>query len=484
MEAAGVATVVARVNVAGRVDLQAERVAAAFGKALKLVCDRVVSPDVLAFSSDGRAIVFPERRGDGHRRRAAVAAVEPAVGSPGETVGNRMRVLNAEALQVDNRVGIGNVVLIGVGIEHQIRRRHNPHAVAIECDRSRNIQTFDEDLMLVVMAVVVGIGVNADAVLATERRTFGMRRRRSHAVVLHTPVLIAIDLMNAGRAGVLTILNDPQPIVLVELHLHRLGNQRITQHLFDDKVIITLHVMLRKRLVGRDRDGRQKGGCEEDQAGEGREGDSHLLTMADADSGGKGWGSGELRGSSGEQAEFGACPLYKSKILSKLGPMKSVSTLLIMCFAASFGCSSEPIRKARPMTWQELCEKWSREGYDELTEQEQLWLNVHTLIDATENGDLISYFYNSGADTFDDTVDALDELEANEVAEIVEAFGNFFGDEVPDDTQERNRVINSWPDGGQESEACEAVDEILMPLFEELETKLKAYLLANGYDPG
>ena len=48
--------------------------------------------------------------------------------------------------------------------------------------------------------------------------------------------------------------------------------------------------------------------------------------------------------------------------------------------------------------WQSLCLRWERFGNVALSEDEQAWLNLRSLIDSVANGGLISYFYNSGAD--------------------------------------------------------------------------------------
>ena len=62
-------------------------------------------------------------------------------------------------------------------------------------------------------------------------------------------------------------------------------------------------------------------------------------------------------------------------------------------------------------TWQALCEKrYGEPGYLALSDDEKVWLNVRALIDSTNNGGLISFFYNSYADTYQDYLSALDRL--------------------------------------------------------------------------
>ena len=135
------------------------------------------------------------------------------------------------------------------------------------------------------------------------------------------------------------------------------------------------------------------------------------------------------------------------------------------------------------MNWHAVCDKWSEQGYDSLTEPEQIWLNTRGLIDAVNNGGLVSFFYNNQANYYDDTTFALGELEAFEVLDILESFGAFFGESVPEDINERNEIINSWVANGPESTASEKVDSSLMPLLDSLEKKLDAYLIEHGLNP-
>lgn len=136
------------------------------------------------------------------------------------------------------------------------------------------------------------------------------------------------------------------------------------------------------------------------------------------------------------------------------------------------------------MNWNTVCDKMISEGYNSLEEHEQVWIVVRGLIDAVNDGGLVSYFYNSWADDYEDMINALTQLEAFEVLELVEEFGEFFGDEVPDDINERNAIINSWDQNSPESRYSESVDSKLMPLLEQLENvQLRNHLLMHDLDP-
>lgn len=131
--------------------------------------------------------------------------------------------------------------------------------------------------------------------------------------------------------------------------------------------------------------------------------------------------------------------------------------------------------------WEALCDKYAARGYDSLSPDERLWINIRGLIDATENGGLISFFYNSGADTFPDCLAALDQLAASDVKAQVTRVTALFPEGVPETIEGRNEVINSWNDENEETDMLlEDVDHNLCELFEELELKLERFLRSRG----
>lgn len=128
-------------------------------------------------------------------------------------------------------------------------------------------------------------------------------------------------------------------------------------------------------------------------------------------------------------------------------------------------------------TWLNLCDKCDKVGYESLPRAEQTWLNIRALIDSTENGGLISYFYNSYADTLDDCLEDLQTLGAEAVREQVLRVCSLFPNGTPGDFVERNAAINRWdqvmPDV---DEKLGEIDDILMPLMADLEERLNAFL--------
>lgn len=127
--------------------------------------------------------------------------------------------------------------------------------------------------------------------------------------------------------------------------------------------------------------------------------------------------------------------------------------------------------------WEAVCERWAAGGYGALSGEERLWFNVRSLIDAVEGGGLMSYFYNSGADSYGDMLRALDRLEAGSVKAQVERVVQLFPGGVPGDVEGRNRVIDSWEDDDESVDRLlEEVDDALMPQMEELERRLDVFV--------
>lgn len=130
----------------------------------------------------------------------------------------------------------------------------------------------------------------------------------------------------------------------------------------------------------------------------------------------------------------------------------------------------------RECKWQLLCDRRKRLGYESLSPDERLWIILRSLIDNVENGGLISYFYNSGADTLPECRNALRRLNALDVLEHVDRVAGLFGADVPTTVEERNRVLDSWRDDDARDALLEEVDEELMPLMRDLDRKLDAFL--------
>ena len=120
MKSSSVAAVVTGIDASFGVDLDAEGVAASFGEDFVSSCLGIISPDELAHRVDGASFdpITPHVAGDG----AALRGVEPTVGAQSKTVDDGMRVLDAEPFEMDFGIAVGDVVVVSVGIEQEIRR--------------------------------------------------------------------------------------------------------------------------------------------------------------------------------------------------------------------------------------------------------------------------------------------------------------------------------------------------------------------------
>src|SRR5262249_44328225 len=184
-------------EVAELIEVESPRVAAAVAEQLKFVGDGMVAPDALL---EGDAV---DLGGD----RASLAAVEPAVGPPGERVGYRMGVLHAEALEQHARIPVGYVFAHTLGIEEKVRRLQDEDAAVPECDTAGEVKVLDEILRSPGPAVAVYVFEDGNTV-----GPFGtLRRRFGHAVIDGARVAIDLEPLQPGGIRILQVLHDPEP---------------------------------------------------------------------------------------------------------------------------------------------------------------------------------------------------------------------------------------------------------------------------------
>jgi hypothetical protein len=122
--------------------------------------------------------------------------------------------------------------------------------------------------------------------------------------------------------------------------------------------------------------------------------------------------------------------------------------------------------------WNQIFEKYDEKGYLSFNLDERIWFNVRGLIDVIENGGLISFYYNYGADHLDDILEDLKKIDAIDVINILQKVNELFPNAIPPkDIDKRNEVIDSW-DGMYEA-VLESLDErFYNELQENLEIKL------------
>ena len=115
MKTTCVATVVTGVDTALGIDLEPKGIAAPLGKDFVAALLRVVSPDQLADRIN--RLVLAAIAPDMSRDSAALGSVQPAIGSPSQTVRDRVRVFHAEAFQVDLWISVRYVVMVSVRVK-------------------------------------------------------------------------------------------------------------------------------------------------------------------------------------------------------------------------------------------------------------------------------------------------------------------------------------------------------------------------------
>jgi hypothetical protein len=131
--------------------------------------------------------------------------------------------------------------------------------------------------------------------------------------------------------------------------------------------------------------------------------------------------------------------------------------------------------------WYEVCDKVRDQGYSHLTPAKQVWIDIRDLIDSTNNGGLISYFYNSGADRLSQCLLALNLLGADVVDSQLERVSALFPGRVPQTVNGRNEVINSWDDDDESIDRLlEDVDGVMFSQTGQLEERLAHFLADNG----
>lgn len=128
--------------------------------------------------------------------------------------------------------------------------------------------------------------------------------------------------------------------------------------------------------------------------------------------------------------------------------------------------------------WENIVDKCENEGYDKLTADERIWYNIRSLIDAVDNGGVISFYYNYGADYLQETIEDLKKIEVQEVIALIEQVNRLFPNSIPPRyIDERNRIINSWYDEDKDlDDLFESINNKFYELEEELELKLEPIL--------
>ena len=231
VKSTGIAAVVAREQPAGSVELNPEGIPSPLGEDLVAPRRRVVAPDALPGRNDRRSI----RPGatDAAGDRAPLGGVEPAIGPPAEIVGDRVGILDAEALQMDDRIAVGLIVPVGVGIEEEVRRLENPQTGGIEREARDEAQSIDKNTMFFGDPVAVGILVERDPIETAVMVGRGGR----HLVVDASQEGVAADHRQPRRLRVLDELGHPDPAPGIPLHREWLTDRRFGEDQIDAEIL-------------------------------------------------------------------------------------------------------------------------------------------------------------------------------------------------------------------------------------------------------
>jgi hypothetical protein len=131
-------------------------------------------------------------------------------------------------------------------------------------------------------------------------------------------------------------------------------------------------------------------------------------------------------------------------------------------------------------SWRSICNTIKVSGYEALNSDQRVWVETRAIIDATNNGGVVSYFYNSGADRYYDCLTALERLAVFKVRALLEEAGSLFGKRVSASQDVRNSIISCWNDGDTIDALLDRLDEQLYAEFPALEVRLSEFLAEAG----
>jgi hypothetical protein len=118
--------------------------------------------------------------------------------------------------------------------------------------------------------------------------------------------------------------------------------------------------------------------------------------------------------------------------------------------------------------------------YELLTEDERAWFNIQSLMQAVNDGGLVSYYFDHGADHLMETMADLKKLGADEVLGLLQQMNRLFPDELPPaDIDERNNIIDTW-DEDEVTDLLDKLDEMFFDSEDALENLLIKHILSRG----
>lgn len=116
------------------------------------------------------------------------------------------------------------------------------------------------------------------------------------------------------------------------------------------------------------------------------------------------------------------------------------------------------------------------EDIDSLSADERIWFTIESLIGAVDNGGLISHYYNSDADYNQETIQDLHTLGFPDIADLLARVNTLFpGGQPSKDIEERNEVIDHWPEGKYD-DLLDRLDKLFYEKEKALENRLLLHI--------
>ena len=134
--------------------------------------------------------------------------------------------------------------------------------------------------------------------------------------------------------------------------------------------------------------------------------------------------------------------------------------------------------------WAVLVDRYFGKGINSLSPNERIWFCGQSLVQAIFDGGLISYYFNSGANDMDECLRSLEVLQEHRLASLIRAVNTkLFPGGVPEDIDDRNRLINSWPDDSELDHFLDPIEQEAESIAEALDRKLVAFIERHELAP-
>lgn len=88
-------------------------------------------------------------------------------------------------------------------------------------------------------------------------------------------------------------------------------------------------------------------------------------------------------------------------------------------------------------------DQYSKEGFDQLSEQERTFFCVDTLIRAITNGGITQFLYESGDKQFTSTLSALSVIGAHKASKLLGDLYKHIGNALPEDSESRSDFVDN-----------------------------------------